>query len=87
MKRIKAAFPQKPTRSYTAGVQTAQEAASRLTRLEFDVARLQREIATSEQRQSQARSALEVHIGERSRLLKVISDSSPTPTRRLSHGA
>ena len=77
MRRMKPFSPARPKTSNVVGVFTAQAAASRLSRLEFDVARLVREIDTAEARAERARKALARSIGERQTLLNVIAAETP----------
>ncbi len=73
MRRPIGTNPARTHRSFASGALTPQEAASRLARLEFDVVRLEREIASTEQRVAKARSALARNTSDREALLKVIA--------------
>lgn len=68
--------PPQVHRSLAAGALTPHEAAARLTRLEFDVARLERELATAHRRSERARQALARHNEDRQALLKIIANGS-----------
>ncbi|MXQ07944.1 hypothetical protein GQ651_08805 [Alphaproteobacteria bacterium GH1-50] len=65
--------PPQVHKSYATGALTPQEAASRLARLEFDIARLEREIANSEGRAHRARRQLAKQHDDRFTLLDVIA--------------
>lgn len=84
MRRVKPFSPGRPKTSSVAGVISAQAAACRLSRLEFDVARLVREIDTAEARAEKARKALARSVGERHMLLDRIAGQTP---KALKHGA
>ena len=73
MRRVKTITPPKPFTSQVAGVHSAQEAAARLSRLEFDVARLEREIALAEDRARRCHEDLKRCIGQRTALLRIIA--------------
>ena len=76
MRRVKTISPPKPFASQVAGVHSAQEAAARLSRLEFDVARLEREILQAEARAQRSRSELQRCIEQRESLLSIIARPS-----------
>lgn len=77
MRRQKPFSPARAHVSHTTGVLTPQAAASRLSRLEFDIARLEREIEIAESRATRSRQALGIAIGQRHALLDIIGRPSP----------
>ena len=85
MRKQKPFSPARPYVSYTAGVLTAQAAASRLSRLEFDIARLEREIEIVESRAVRSRRALRAAVVQRHALLKIIGRPSPGLKERTGH--
>lgn len=87
MRRQKSFHPARPHMSHTAGVLTAQAAAGRLSRLEFDIARLEREISVAELRASRARKALVTAVGERRTLLGIIARPPAALQNGGPHGA
>lgn len=76
MRRPVTSSPRQVHRSLAAGALTPHEAASRLVRLEFDAARLEREIDTSERRAAEARRTLARHSADRKALLGIIARAS-----------
>lgn len=87
MHRQKPFHPARPHLSHTAGVLTSQAAAGRLSRLEFDIARLEREISVAELRADRARKALITAVGERRTLLGIIARPPAALQRGGSHGS
>ena len=79
--------PPQVHRSFAAGKPTPTEAAARLARLEFDVARLEREIASSERRAMRARRTLAQHAQDRRTLLDIIARRSTDKKEAQKNGA
>lgn len=65
--------PARAHQSLATGALTPHEAATRLARVEFDTARLEREIAVAKRRIEKARSQLQRHEADRVVLLGVIA--------------
>lgn len=82
-----ASNPAQAHRSFASGALTPHEAASRLARLEFDVARLEREIASSVRRADKARRVLARHKSDRAALLAIIAREPAVSGRKTGHGA
>lgn len=86
MVRIKSIPSTKPFRSDSVGARTAKEAASRLARLEFDIARLEREIELADERASRGRDELTRRIEQRDLLIGIISRKPKVLGKPLNHG-
>ena len=80
--------PAQVHKSLTTGALTPHEAAVRLARLEFDVARLEREIESCDRRADKARRTLARHIADRKTLLGVIArDPKPSKQKKKTNAA
>lgn len=73
MRRPTANNPARVHQSLATGSLTPHEAASRLARIEFDTARLEREIEVASRRIERARDQLKHHEKDRTSLLGVIA--------------
>lgn len=76
---MRSPLAQNPARVHkapTAGSLTPHEAAVRLVRVEFDVARLEREVSVSENRILRAKAQLTRNMADRSVLLGIIEKGS-----------
>lgn len=85
MRRQKPFCPARAHVSHTAGVLTSQAAASRLSRLEFDISRLEREIDIADSRATKARHALRLAVAQRHTLIDIIGRPSPNLQKRPHH--
>lgn len=72
MRRPLAQNPARAHKSLSAGSLTPREAAVRLVRVEFDVARLEREISVSQARIDRAKSQLARNAADKTILLGII---------------
>lgn len=78
MKRPIATNPARVHQSLATGTLTPHEAAARLARIEFDTARLEREIDVASRRIEKAQKQLRCHDKDRSALLRVIAREKRT---------
>lgn len=86
MRRIKTISPARPFASHVVGVLTAKEAAGRLSRLEFDVARLERDIEVAEERISKSRMELKRCVSQRQTLIAIIAKEPGALKEPFSNG-
>ena len=79
--------PPRVHQSLATGALTPHEAAVRLARVEFDVARLERELAVAENRIEKSRRLLTRHNRDREVLLSIIARDAPASRRKVKTNA
>ncbi len=79
--------PGRVHQSLATGALSPHEAAVRLARVEFDVARLERELAVAANRVEKAQRLLARHSADRDVLLSIISREAKPPSKKVKTNA
>ena len=79
--------PARVHQSLATGALSPHEAAVRLARVEFDVARLEREVAVAANRIEKARRLLARHSADRDVLMSIIARDATPPSKKVKTNA